>query len=273
MVRVRGRATDHVREEPVVQKLISLAQFGLIGLYTILIGPPIIVASFFDGGSTMLVLGRVWVRWILATFRVHVDVAGIENVPTHAPVILMSNHQSLADIAAIVSTLPRTVRWRFVAKKELVRVPIFGQALVASGHIIIDRGDRQKAVASLQRAAERIRAGTSVIVFPEGTRSPEGQLRRFKSGPFHLAIEAQVPIVPVTVSGSHHITPKGELRVHAGRVKIAYGTPIPTRGVSISERKILEARVRASIVAGYDAAYQGSIVIEPAATDEERASA
>jgi 1-acyl-sn-glycerol-3-phosphate acyltransferase len=251
----------------------GFAQFGLVGLYTVLVGPPIIVASFFDGGRTMMALGRIWARSILATFRVRVDVAGLESVPTHAPVILMSNHQSLADIAAIVSTLPRSVRWRFVAKKELVRVPIFGQALVASGHIIIDRGDRAKAVESLHRAAGRIRAGTSVIVFPEGTRSPGGQLRLFKSGPFHLAIEAQVPIVPITVSGSQRITPKGELLVHAGRVKITYGAPIPTRGVSIAERKILESRVRAAIAAGYDVAYQGPVVIEPAIVADERASA
>jgi len=257
----------------VVQLIRSVAQFGLIGLYTVLVGPPIIVASFFDGGRTMLVLGRVWVRCILATFRVRIDVAGLENVPTHAPVILMSNHQSLADIAAIVTTLPRSVSWRFVAKKELVRVPIFGQALVASGHIIIDRGNREKAVASLHRAAERIRAGTSVIVFPEGTRSPGGELRPFKSGPFHLAIEAQVPIIPVTVSGSNHITPKGQLQVHAGRVKIVYGTPIPTRGVSVAERKVLMTRVRNAIAAGYDATYQGSIVIAPVIADDERVSA
>jgi 1-acyl-sn-glycerol-3-phosphate acyltransferase len=256
-----------------VQMIKSVAQFGLIGLYTILIGPPIIVASFFDGGRTMMALGRVWVHWILATFRVGVDVAGLENVPTHAPVILMSNHQSLADIAAIVTTLPRTQRWRFVAKKELTRVPIFGQALVASGHIIIDRGDRQKAVGSLHRAAERIRAGTSVIVFPEGTRSPDGHLLNFKSGPFHLAIEAGVPIIPVTVSGSQRITPKGELQVHAGRVKIVYGTPIATRGVPVADRALLAARVRDAIAAGYDAAYQGSIVIEPAIVANERASA
>jgi 1-acyl-sn-glycerol-3-phosphate acyltransferase len=257
----------------VVQLLKGVAQFGLIGLYTILVGPPIILASFFDGGRTMLVLGRAWVRWILATFRVGVEVAGLENVPTHAPVILMSNHQSLADIAAIVSTLPRTLRFRFVAKRELTRVPIFGQALVASGHIIIDRGDREKAVASLHRAAERIRAGTSVIVFPEGTRSPDGHLLNFKSGPFHLAIEAQVPIIPITVSGSQRITPKGQLQVHAGRVKIQYGKPIPTRGVSIAERALLAKRVREAIAAGYDPAYQGSIVIEPAIVADERASA
>jgi len=247
----------------------SFAQFGLIGLYTIVIGVPIIAASFFDGGRTMMALGRVWVRWILATFSVRVDVAGLENVPTHAPIILMSNHQSLADIAAIVSTLPPSVKWRFVAKKDLVRVPIFGQALLASGHIIIDRGDREGAIASLHRAAEQIRAGTSVIVFPEGTRSPDGHLRLFKSGPFHLAVEAQVPIIPVTVSGSQRITPKGELRVHSGRVKIVYGKPISTRGIPIAERKLLAARVRRAIARGYDVAYQGSIVIEPTPVADE----
>ena len=251
----------------------SFAQFALIGLYTIIIGIPIIAASFFDGGRTMMALGRVWVRWILATFRVRVDVVGLENVPTHAPIIFMSNHQSLADIAAIVSTLPDSVKWRFVAKRELVRVPIFGQALVASGHIIIDRGNRERAVESLHRAAERIRAGVSVIVFPEGTRSPEGHLRQFKSGPFHLAIEAQVPIIPVTVSGSQRITPKGRLRVDAGRVKIAYGKPIPTRGVVIADRKRLAMRVRDAIANGYDVAYQGSIVADPDIAADELASA
>ena len=211
----------------------------------------------------MLWLGRAWVRWIIATFGVAIDVEGLENVPTHAPVILMSNHQSQADIAAIVSSLPRSVNFRFVAKKELVRVPIFGQVLVASGHIIIDRGNRERAVASLHRAAERIRAGTSVIVFPEGTRSANGNLQAFKSGPFHLAVEAQVPIIPVTVSGSQRVTPKGQIRVERGRVKIVYGKPIPTRGVTIDERKLLEARVRDAIAQGYDVAYQGPIVIDP----------
>jgi 1-acyl-sn-glycerol-3-phosphate acyltransferase len=241
----------------------TILQLGLVGIYTIVIGPPIIVASFFDGGRTMLRLGRVWVGWILATFGVRVEAAGVENVPTHAPVILMSNHQSLVDIAAIVLSLPRRVPWRFVAKKELTRVPIFGQALVASGHIIIDRGNREKAVQSLRRAAERIRAGTTVIVFPEGTRSKTGHLRPFKSGPFHLAVEAQVPIVPITVSGSQRITPKGELRVRSGSVKIVYGMPIPTRGVTLEMRKQLAQRVRDAIARGYDVGFQGEVVVEP----------
>src|SRR5690606_31303222 len=152
---------------------------------------------------------------------------------------------------------------RFVAKKELVRVPIFGWCLVTTGQIIIDRGNRERAVRSLRRAAERIRGGASVIVFPEGTRSPSGSLRPFKSGPFHLALEAQVPIVPVTVSGSQRITPKGRLVVHPGTVKITYGPPIPTRGLGLEDRRRLKARVRAAIVAGYDEALQGPPVVEP----------
>jgi 1-acyl-sn-glycerol-3-phosphate acyltransferase len=245
----------------------SLVQLALIGLYTLVIGPPIIVASFFDGGRTMLRLGRVWIGWILSTVRVSTEVEGLENVPTHTPIILMSNHQSLVDIAAIVSTLPRSVRWRFVAKKELVRVPIFGQALVASGHIIIDRGHHAKAVESLRRAAERIRSGTTVIIFPEGTRSSNGHLQPFKSGPFHLALEAQVPIVPVTVSGSQHATPKGTLRVHPGTVKIVYGKPIPTRGLGLDDRRTLRDRVRNAIAAGYDVAFQGPVVLDPVPDD------
>ncbi len=248
--------------------VVTSFQLVLIALYTVVIGLPVIVASFFDGGRTMLRLGRVWVAWILAPFRVRVEVLGLENVPTHAPVILMSNHQSLVDIAAIVSTLPRSQSWRFVAKRELTRVPIFGQVLTASGHVIIDRGNRERAVASLRRAAAMIRAGTTVIVFPEGTRSPSGNLRTFKSGPFHLALEAQVPIIPVTVSGSQRITPKGELRVYSGTVRIRYGKPIATRGLSLEDRKVLAERVRDAIAQGYDPAFQGLIVIdEPARED------
>jgi 1-acyl-sn-glycerol-3-phosphate acyltransferase len=248
----------------------NLFRLLLVGLYTVIVGVPVIAASPFDREARAVrVLGRIWVRWILRTYGIRVEVEGLENVPARAPVILMSNHQSLLDIAAIIHTLPPSVSWRFVAKKELVRVPIFGWCLVTTGQIIVDRGNRERAIASLRRAAERIRGGASVIVFPEGTRSPNGSLRPFKSGPFHLALEAQVPIVPVTVSGSQRITPKGSLTVHPGVVKIVYGKPIPTRGVAIADRARLKARVRAAIAAGYDVAFQGEPVIEPVPADDE----
>jgi 1-acyl-sn-glycerol-3-phosphate acyltransferase len=239
-------------------------RIALVALYTVVIGIPVIAVSPFDRHARwILPLARTWIRWILATFRLRVEVEGLDHVPTHAPVLFMSNHQSLVDIAAIVHTLPKTQSWRFVAKKELVRVPIFGWALVATGQIIIDRGDRPRAVASLARAAERIRGGVSVIIFPEGTRSPTGSLRPFKSGPFHLALAAQVPIIPVTVSGSVRITPKGSLVVRSGTVKIVYGKPIPTRGLGLADRRELKARVREAIVQGYDVGLQGVPRVEP----------
>jgi 1-acyl-sn-glycerol-3-phosphate acyltransferase len=247
----------------------NLFRLLLLAIYTVVIGIPILAASPFDREARVVrALGRVWIRWILRTFGIRVVVEGLENVPAQAPVVLMSNHQSLVDIAAIVDTLPDSVSWRFVAKRELTRIPIFGWCLVTS-QIIIDRGDRERAVASLHQAAQRIRGGASVIVFPEGTRSPSGSLRPFKSGPFHLALEAQVPIVPITVSGSQRITPKGSLQVHAGTVKIVYGKPIATRAVRLEERGRLKARVREAIAQGYDLAFQGAPVIEPAPEEDD----
>ena len=241
----------------------------LVAIYTVVIGLPVIAVSPFDRDARAVrALGRTWVRWILRTFGIHVEVSGLENVPIDAPALFLSNHQSLVDIAAIVDKLPTAVSWRFVAKKELVRVPIFGWCLVTTGQIIIDRGNRQRATKSLERAAARIRDGASVIVFPEGTRSDAGSLRPFKSGPFHLAVAAQVPIVPVTVSGSQRITPKGSLHVHAGTVRITFGKPIPTRGVTLEQRSELKRRVRAAIAAGYDVALQGPPVIEPVPEDD-----
>ena len=252
----------------------NLFRLLLLAIYTVVIGIPVIAVSPFDREARAVrALGRTWIRWILRTFGIRVAVEGLEHVPARAPVIFMSNHQSQIDIAAIIDTLPPSVSWRFVAKKELVRVPVFGWCLVTTGQIIVDRGDREKAVASLHRAAERIRGGASVIVFPEGTRSPSGSLRPFKSGPFHLALEAQVPIVPITVSGSQRITPKGSVQVHAGTVKIVFGKPIPTRGVRLEERGQLKARVREAIARGYDVAYQGTPVIEPAPEDDEALAA
>lgn len=252
----------------------NLFRLLLVGIYTVVIGIPVIAVSPFDREARAVrALGRTWIRWILRTYSVRVEVEGLEHVPTRAPVVFMSNHQSLVDIAAIIDTLPPSVSWRFVAKKELVRVPIFGWCLVTTGQIIIDRSHRERAVASLRRAAERIRGGASVIVFPEGTRSPDGSLRPFKSGPFHLAVEAQVPVIPITVSGSQRITPKGSLAVRPGTVKIVFGKPIPTRGITTAERGQLKARVREAIAAGYDVAYQGTPVIAPVPDEDDAPAA
>ena len=108
----------------------------------------------------------------------------------------------------------------------------------------------------MRRAAERIRGGINVIIFPEGTRSPDGTLQPFKSGGFHLALDAQVPVIPVTVSGSRQLTPKRSLQVRSGTIKVVYGVPIPTVGLTARDRETLKRRVAEAIQAGYDTELQ-----------------
>ncbi len=231
--------------------MVYLARYLLIVLYTIVWGIPACIVALLDrSGEGVIWIGRQWVRWIFWTCGVTVEAQGLENVDPARPCVFMSNHQSVTDIGALVLTLPST--WRFVAKRELTWIPLFGWAIKLGGHVIVDRANNPRAVASLRRAAQQIRLGTSVVIFPEGTRSETGEMRAFKSGGFHLAIEAQVPVLPVTVSGSRRLTPKGSLRVESGRVKVAYGKPIETRGLRVEDREGLKLRVREAIAAGYD---------------------
>ncbi len=225
----------------------------LIALYTVAWGLPATLVAPFSGEAVVWI-ARNWIRWIFATCGIRVEATGLEHVAEARAAVYMSNHQSVLDIGALVATLP--VSWRFVAKRELTYIPFFGWALGLSGQIVIDRGDRARSVASLKRAAARVRDGLNVIIFPEGTRSRDGRLQPFKSGGFHLAIEAQAPIVPVTVSGSFALIPKRSLRIRSGRIRVAYGSPIQTAGLTVESREALKARVRAAIEAGYERALQ-----------------
>jgi 1-acyl-sn-glycerol-3-phosphate acyltransferase len=229
--------------------MLYTARFCLIALYTVVWGAIATVAAPFSGEAIVWV-ARNWIRWIFATCGVRVEVEGLEHVAAAKTAVYMSNHQSVLDIGAIVETLP--VSWRFVAKKELTYVPFFGWALGLSDQIVIDRGNRRRSIESLRRAAERVRGGVNVIIFPEGTRSPDGTLQPFKSGGFHLALDAQVPVIPVTVSGSASLTPKQSLEVRSGTIKVVYGAPIPTAGLAGRDRERLKQRVAEAIRAGYD---------------------
>jgi 1-acyl-sn-glycerol-3-phosphate acyltransferase len=235
--------------------VIYAVRFVLIAVYTVVWGTLGSVIGLLDrSGNGVIWVGRKWISWILAGCDITVEAEGLGGLDTKQPYVLMSNHQSVFDIAAIVTTWP--VDFRFVAKRELTWIPFFGWALAVGGHVIIDRGRRERAVRSLARAADRVRAGTNVIIFPEGTRSPSGRLTEFKSGGFHLAIQAGVPILPITVSGSRHITPKRSLRIESGRIRIRYGKPIPTRGLGIDDRALLKEAVRAAIEQGFDPVLQ-----------------
>jgi 1-acyl-sn-glycerol-3-phosphate acyltransferase len=230
--------------------VIHVLRYLVIVVYTVLAGVPACVLGMVGAGDAVIWVGRVWVRAILWSMGIRVEATGLEHLDTRRPCIFMSNHQSVIDIAAILSTVP--VQVRFVAKRELTRIPLFGWALALSGHVIVERSNRAQAIESLQRGAEKIRGGTNVIVFPEGTRSQTGTLAPFKSGGFHLALESRVPIIPVTVSGSHRITPKGSLKIHPGLVRVHYGDPIFTDELKLEDRHMLKDRVRDAINAGFD---------------------
>lgn len=235
--------------------MIYVVRYALVALYTVFWGTMACLLATFDrSGRSLVWCARHWVAWIVGSCGIRVDADGLEHVPRERPCVYMSNHQSVIDTAAIIHTLPAF--WKFVAKRELTRIPFFGWALIAGRQVIVDRADHASSVESLARAAAQVRAGASVIIFPEGTRSPDRTLRAFKSGGFHLALQAGVPIVPVTVSGSWRITPKRSLRIERGRVRVRYGAPIPTQGVGPGDRHALELRVREAILAGYDPALQ-----------------
>ena len=230
-----------------------VVRFCLIALYTVFWGALAMPAAPFSGEAIVWV-ARNWIRWIFATCGIRVEASGLEHAAATKTAVYMSNHQSVLDIGAIVESLP--VSWRFVAKKELTYIPFFGWALGLSDQIVIDRKSRRRSVESLRRAAERIRGGVNVIIFPEGTRSPTGVLQSMKSGGFHLAVDAQVPVIPVTVSGSRSLMPAGSLRVRSGTIKVVYGAPIPTAGLSNRDREALKQRVAEAIEAGFDAELQ-----------------
>ncbi|HUG41928.1 MAG TPA: lysophospholipid acyltransferase family protein [Longimicrobiales bacterium] len=212
---------------------------------TLLLGPILVVAGVLGVRNARLYDwgGRTWSRWILWASATPVKVEGAENIDPDSPQILVGNHQSWYDVFAVAGNLDKT--FHFVAKKELERVPLFGRAWKAAGHVSIDRSDQARAIASLDEAGRRLREDRSaVVIFAEGTRSPHDDLLPFKKGAFMLALHARVPIVPFGVAGTRRIQPKGGWRVRKGPIILRFGEPIPTDGFGPGDRDALLRRVR-----------------------------
>ena len=162
----------------------------------------------------------------------------------------MANHQSDFDILIALGHIPGQFRW--IAKKELFHIPVFGTAMKTAGYIEIDRQNHEKAMQSLDEAALRIREGKSVMSFPEGTRSRNGEIKDFKQGIFHLAIKSGVPIIPVTIIGSGQIMPKRSLKITPGKVKLVIDKPVDVTSYTIENRHELINKVRKVIIKNYD---------------------
>ncbi len=171
----------------------------------------------------------------------------LENVPANGSYVIISNHSSHLDGPCLAAVLPHPAY--FVIKKELARIPLWGNAAVKIGFIAIDRSNSQQARVEMQRAIETIRSGRRVIVFAEGTRSPDGRLQQFKKGGFHIAIDAQVPILPIAINGSHTLFPKGGKVVKSGVVDVIVCEPIQTEGLTKNDIPALVEQARNAILA------------------------
>jgi len=213
---------------------------------TILFGSIAIMGSFFDRtGKFPHLVARSWARSILFASRIKVTVRGLSNIDPGRSYIFMSNHQSNFDIPVLLAYLK--VQFRWLAKAELFRIPLFGIAMKRAGYISIDRSDRRSAFASLKKAAETVKNGVSVLIFPEGTRSRDGSIRPFKKGGFVLAIDSGVPIVPVVLHGTWSIMPRDKLRIESGNVMLEITEPIDTLNFTRKTKDALMEKVRGRI--------------------------
>lgn len=210
----------------------SIVAIPLIYLYTIVMGSLSLLLSLVDkDGSLQHWCASTWCRLIAATVGMRVRVFGLEHLPPPGePVVYMANHQSYMDTPTIFAFLP--VQFRIIAKRSLFRVPFMGWHLSRAGNIPIDRSNRREAMRSIRAAADRIREGTSVVVFPEGTRSVDGVLQPFKAGSFKLAEAAGVRIVPIAIVGTCKVLRRDSLVFHPGRVEMHIHPAVPTAGAA-----------------------------------------
>ncbi|HEY7372950.1 MAG TPA: lysophospholipid acyltransferase family protein [Polyangia bacterium] len=207
-----------------------------------------VLCGIFDrSGDSVLALARLWSRILLGVPGVKVEVTMRARLEPGRPYVFVANHASMVDIWAVFVTIPAS--FRFIAKKQLARIPLFGWAMTAGRFIFIDRQNPLAARRSIDEAARRIRSGQSVVIFPEGTRTRTGRLLPFKKGGFHLAIDSGAAIVPVAIRGSHAAMPRGSALIRAGTVAVEVDEPIPTTGMTTADRDALIEKVRGRIAA------------------------
>jgi len=216
----------------------------VIGVVTV----PAVIVTFLIGlfdphGKQVYQIGRFWSWLILRIGGVSVKIHGLSDLDPKRQYVFIVNHQSNIDIPVLIQSLP-AFQLRWIAKKELLWVPLFGWAMWASKHIAVDRSNRFHALEGLKRARKHMQAGISLVVFPEGTRSTDGKLLPFKRGGFLLAAKTQTPIVPVTINGSGPILPKGDWRIRGGQIEVRVGEPLFIENYRPGSLRGLSARVQ-----------------------------
>ena len=197
----------------------------LIIFLSILLGTVAVLARFFDrSGNTSHNIASLWCRLLCQWNGVEVKVTGLEHILTDKSQIFVSNHQGYFDIFALSGFLPVQIRW--VAKSSLFKIPFMGWAMTAAGYIRVERGDRKKSYQAFMQTVEKVKQGSSVIIFPEGTRSEDGTVGPFKKGSNLISSRSNSPMVPVTIVGSGDIIKKGSAIINPGTVQIIISPPI-----------------------------------------------
>lgn len=228
----------------------SFIILGII-LVTAFMAVIVILVSFVTAsGNTAHKVARIWAKCILALSNIRVTVKGISNLKPGRPYIYMANHMSNFDIPVLQAHLP--VQFRWLAKAELYKIPIFGYAMKRAGYISIERSDRKSAIESLNKAAKIIRDGVSVIIFPEGTRSRTNNIQPFKKGGFFLAVDSGVPIIPITIHGTGRIMPKKQMLIMPGHVILEIAKPINSSDYTRKTKDDLMEKVRDIILKSFE---------------------
>ena len=209
--------------------------FGWTGFWIVL---ALIVSLVTRSRRVPLAMARhLWAPGIVAAAAARLEVRGLEHLDLDGAYYFASNHQSLGDIPVLYAALPFPLR--FVAKRELARIPFLGWYIRAMGMVTIDRRNRTSGYAGIHRAAELLRDGAAILTFPGGTRSRDGSVGRFKTAGFMAPIEAGAPVVPVALWGAHEVLPPRTFRLRPGTIGVAVGRPISTEGLEPRDRRVL----------------------------------
>lgn len=220
----------------------------LIVLATIAFGLISLVISIFEStGRRQIAVARAWARCLLMVSGVKVKVEGLEKIARDGSYVFVSNHLSYMDTPVVLANIP--VQFRFLAKRGLFQIPLLGTHLARAGHIPVPREDARAAVKTMSTAAQVIRErGVSLLIFPEGGRSPGGELQPFKEGAAYIAIRAGALVVPIALKGTREILPYGSGHVRSGAVTMRIGEPIATSQLQLRDRDRITAELRDRIV-------------------------
>jgi 1-acyl-sn-glycerol-3-phosphate acyltransferase len=218
-----------------------------LSLYILLLGPPLLVYTLVTKNPDPLYwAGIKGVMFFVRAVAVGVRVIGRERIPPGV-CLFVANHTSSADAPAVVGAIPRRIA--ILLKESLYKWPIVGQAFQAAKFIPVNRSDRASAIASVEKATEAMKEGQSFLIYPEGTRSPDGRLQEFKKGAVVMAIKAGVPIVPMVCSGAHRVMRKKSLVVHPGEIVVEFLLPIDASKYSFDQRDELNQIVHDAMAA------------------------